>query len=160
MLWLIVPIIAVVIALLLGYRKTAVGVLIAAVIAAGLIYWHTKSLEQKSETRIPAAEAPLTNVTVRHTFDASYEISGTIRNSSETYRIDGISVTVRLRDCLKTDASKCTPIGHATANVPVTVPPQQTRNFTGALYYGKDHKPAKGRLACDYEIIAIRAKRQ
>jgi hypothetical protein len=43
--------------------------------------------------------------------------------------------------------------------VPITLPPQQARDFTGALYFGKPIK-LKGTLGWSYEVTAITAKRQ
>ena len=160
MLWLIVPVIVIAVVFIAGHRKTALGLLVVAIIAGGLIYRYDLHLEQQATTRISAAEIGLENIAVRRTFDASYELTGRIRNNSETYRIDGIGFTVKMRDCPGTDAAQCVVTGVATANVTVTVPPREARDFTGALYYGKGHKPPKGTLAWDYEITAITAQRQ
>lgn len=160
MLWLIVPVILVAIVFVAGHRKTALGLLVGATIAGGLIYRYDLHLEQQATTRISASEIGLENIAVRLTFDASYELTGRIKNKSETYRIDGISFAVMMRDCLGPDASKCVMTGTANSVITITVPPQESRDFTGTLYYGKSYKPPKGTLAWDYEITAITANRQ
>lgn len=160
MLWVIAPLAIVVLVFLAGFRRTALGLLVAALIAGGLIYRHIGKVQEQAESRIPAADIELGNVDVRRTFDSTYEITGRIKNLSETYRIDGISFNVTVSDCAGKGESACTVLGRATTHVTLTVPPLESRNFTGVLYYGDTHRPAKGRLAWKYEIEAITARRQ
>jgi hypothetical protein len=156
MLWIIAPLVVAVIAFAAGYRKTALGFVIAAGVAAVAIYGLVERTQQRAESRITVSEISLGNVAVRHTFDASYEITGKVKNGSATYQLDGIALKVKLRDCIPGDASQCEAQGHAT----VTVPPGESRDFRATLYFGKGHRPAKGALAWDYEIEAVTARRQ
>ena len=44
--------------------------------------------------------------------------------------------------------------------MPVTVPPEQARDFVASLYFGGDPIRVKGGLVWDYEITSLTAKRQ
>ena len=160
MLWLLGPLIIVVLVFAAGFRKTALGLLVGVVVAGGLIYWYNLELQEKATTRIAITEVTLENIAVRRTFDASYELTGRIKNNSKTYRIDGVNFTVRMRDCPGTESSNCVVTGETTTYVAVIVPPQEAGDFIGTLYYGRTHKQPKGRHAWDYEITEITAKRQ
>lgn len=159
MAWLIVPVVVVVLVYLAGFRKSALGLLVAAVLAAVLLYQYDQRVEEQERTRIASSEVVVENVSLRATFGSSYDLRGRIRNNSETYRLDGISFKVVLRDCQGTDNSRCVSIGEATTHVPISLPPQQAREFTGSLYFGKPIK-TKGTFSWNYEVIAITAKRQ
>lgn len=160
MYWIIAPLVIVAFLFAAGFRKAALGLLIVAVVAGALIYRHNEQVQQRASTRISASEISLENVAVTRTFDASYELTGEIKNKSDTYRVDGISLKVKMRDCSPKDASQCVVAGEAAAHAPVTVPPQQTRAFTATLYFGKSHRQPKGTIVWDYEIETIMAKRQ
>jgi hypothetical protein len=159
MAWLIVPVVVVVLVYLAGFRKAALGLLVAAVLAAVLLYQYDQRVEEQERTRIASSEVAVENVSLRATFGSSYDLRGRIRNNSETYRLDGISFKVVLRDCQGADNSACVTIAEATTHVPISLPPQQAREFTGSLYFGKQIK-TKGTLSWNYEVIAITAKRQ
>ena len=159
MAWLIVPIVIVVILYVAGYRKSAAGLLGTVIVAGFLLYQYTQRVQQKAGSRILPSEVTVENVAVKPTFRSSYDITGRVTNRSETYRLDGISFRVTMRDCRGADKSSCVSIAEATTSVPVTVPPQQARDFTGSLYFDRSVK-AKGTLAWDYEIIGLAAKRQ
>jgi len=159
MAWLIAAIGVVLLVLFAGFRKTALGVLVTAVIGGFLLYHYNQQRERQSTTKIPQSKIVLENVAVRPTFGSSYDLSGRVKNNSESYRLDGIEFKVTMRDCEGKDKSSCVIIGKATAYVALTVPPQEARDFTGSLYFGSDQK-AKGLLAWDHEITAIVAKRQ
>ena len=156
MLWIIIPLVMAVVAFIRGYRRTALGLLAAAAIAAAAIYLLTDQTQQRAETRIPPSQITLENVVVRHTFDASYELTGRLKNGSSTYQVHGITLNVKLRDC---DASRCEAAGEAQARAAVTVPVEASRDFTATMYLGKGHRRPKGTLAWDYEIDAVIAKR-
>jgi len=160
MLWLIGPIVVVVLVFLAGYQKVALGLLVASVIAGGLIYQRREQTQDHATTRISVSEIALESISLRPTFDASYELTGRIKNNSETYRIDGVHFNVAVSDCRANDISTCVVAGEAATHVVVTVPPQQARNFTGTLYFGRSHRRPKDTLAWNYEITAIVAKRQ
>lgn len=161
MAWLIVPIAGVVLLYLAGLRRAALGLLVVAIVSSLVLYQYTQQVQQDATTRISESEVAVENVLIKLTFDSSYDISGRITNKSETYRLDGISFKVTLRDCQKKDKeSRCVSMGEATTHVPITVPAQQARDFTGALYFGGEQMKPKGTLAWDYEITAIAAKRQ
>ena len=159
MLWLIAPLVLALIALLAGFRRIALGIVVAAVIAGAAIYVLNERAQQRAETRVSASEFSLENVVVRHTFDASYEITGRLNNRSATYQVDGITLNVKLRDCRSGDASQCVAAGEAQGHAVVAVPPGQSRPFTATLYFGKGHRRPQGRLAWDYEIESVTAKR-
>lgn len=159
MLWLIVPLLVVVVLFFAGFRKTAGAVLVAALIAAGVLYWLDDVSDQRSMSRISSAEAFLKDVKVRRTFDSTYELTGTMINKSAEYEVDGITIAVRLRDCRSAGETECEGIGEATADVRVSVPPGQANRLVATFYLGKEHRPAKGTLAWDHEITAIRASR-
>ena len=159
MLWIIIPLVMAVIAFIAGYRRTALGLLVASAIAGASIYLLTEQTQQRAETRLSASEISLENVTVRHTFDASYELTGRLKNASAIYQVFGITLNVKLRDCRTGDASQCVAAGEAEARAAVTVPPGESRDFTATMYLGKGHGRPKGRLAWDYEIASVIAKR-
>jgi hypothetical protein len=161
MAWFIAAIVIVVfVGFLAGFRKIALGVLVTGVISGFLLYHYNQQRQQQSMTRIPHSQIVLENVSVRPTYGSSYDLSGRVKNNSETYRLDGIEFKVTMRDCQVKDKSSCVIIGEATAYVSLNVPPQGTGDFTASLYFGTDQKKAKGSLAWDHEITAIMAKRQ
>jgi hypothetical protein len=159
MLWLLAPLVLALLVFVAGFRKIALGVLIATAIAGASIYLLTEQTQQRAETRIPASEIALENVAVRQTFDASYELTGRLKNGSSTYQVQGISLNVKLRDCRTGDASQCVSAGEAEARAAVTVPPGESRDFTATMFLGKGHRLPKGTLAWDYEIESVTAKR-
>jgi hypothetical protein len=159
MLWLIAPLVISLLVFVAGYRKTALGLVVAAVIAGAVLYALDEQAQQRAETRIPASEISLENVTVRQTFDSSYELTGRLKNGSSTYQIQGITLKVKLRDCPVGNAAQCVAAGEAEARAPVTVPPGQARNFTATMYLGKGQPEPKGTLAWDYEIASVTARR-
>jgi hypothetical protein len=158
-LWLIVPLVIALLVFVAGFRKTALGLVIVAVIAGALIYRLDEQAQQRAESRIPASEISLENVAVRHTFDSSYELTGRLKNGSPTYQVDGITLNVKLRDCRIGDASECVAASEAEVHAAVTVPPGESRDFTATMYFGKGHRRPKGTLAWDYEIESVTAKR-
>jgi hypothetical protein len=160
MAWLIGPIIVVLLVYLAGFRKSALGLLVAVIVAGFLLYQHSEHVQEKAETRIAESEVVLANVAITPTLDSSYNLTGRITNQSETYRIDGVSFRVTMRDCQGKDKTTCVSVAEASTHVPITVPSQQAREFTGSLYFGSVRTKVKGTLSWDYEIIAISAKRQ
>lgn len=160
MFWIIGPVIVVVLLFLAGFRKSAVGLLIATLIASALIYWNINVVERQETSRMSVSDIALENVAVRRTFDSTYELTGRITNKSDDYRVDAISFIVTIRDCTAPQKMNCVTTGQKAVNVSVSVPPQQTRDFTGTLYFGKGHRPPKGTLAWDYKVTSITAQRQ
>ena len=156
MFWLIVPLVVVVLLFLSGFRKSAGALLVAALIAGGVLYRLENMEEQRAMDRISAAEISLQDVTVTRTFDATYELTARLTNRSTKYRVDGISVSLTLRDCRPINAG-CDIIGEETAHVQVQVLPEQTRSFVATFYFGKEHRQPRGTLAWAHEITAIRA---
>jgi hypothetical protein len=161
MAWLIAAIgVVVLLVFFMGFRKSALGVLVTTVIGGFLLYQYNQQRERQSTTRIPQSEIVLENVAVRPTFGSSYDLTGRVKNNSKAYRLDGIEFKVTMRDCEDREKSSCVIIGEAPAYVSLTVPPQEARDFNASLYFGSNQKKAKGLLAWDHEITAIVAKRQ
>jgi hypothetical protein len=159
MFWLIAPLVIALVAFLGGFRKTALGGVVAAMIAGASIYFLDERAQQRAESRIPVAEISLENVVVRQTFDSSYELTARLNNRSSTYQVDGIALSVKLRDCRTSDTAQCVSAGEAPGQAAVTVPPGESREFTATLYLGKGHRRPKGTLAWDYQIESVTAKR-
>jgi hypothetical protein len=161
MAWLIAVAIAVVALLFVaGFRKSAFSLAIGVLIVGVSVYLYNEHEEQQATSRITASEIAMENVELRPTFRSSYDLIGTIRNNSQTYRLDGIDVTVTMRDCRSKDKSTCTLIGQASGHAVMSLPPQESRDFVVSLYFGGDRPKVKGTFAWDYEITAITAKRQ
>ena len=159
MIWLIVPLVLVVLVYLAGFPRSAAALLAAAVAAGVLLYYYNQRLQEDERSRIPLTDVAVEKVTITPTFRSSYNLSGTVRNNSEEYLLEGISFKVTLRDCPAKDRSKCANIAEATTYVPLGVAPQQAQDFIGSLYFGNDQVKPKGTLDWDYEIIAITGKR-
>jgi hypothetical protein len=160
MAWLIVPLVLVVLLYFAGFRRSAAALFAAAVVAGVLLYYYNERVEEDARSRIPLSDVLVENVTVTPTFRSSYNLSGKVRNKSATYRLDGITFKVTLRDCPGKDRSSCVDIGDATTYVPLTLPAQETRDFTGSLYFGGEQAKPKGTIAWDYEIVSVTARRQ
>jgi len=161
MAWLIVVAIVVVfLVFMAGYRKSALALVVAALIGGVALYQYNERRQQRATTRIAASEIAVENIAFRPTYRSSYDASGTIRNNSETYTLDGIRLEVTMRDCRGKDKSTCVVIGKAATYAAVTVPPHEVRDFTASLYFGSDRVKPKGTLAWDYEITPVTAKRQ
>jgi hypothetical protein len=160
MAWLVAGAILVVfLAFAAGFRKSAAGIAVAALLAGFALYHYNQRQLQQATTRIATAEITLENISFRHTYRSSADVTGTIRNNSETYTLHGVSLDVTVRDCRGEDTSSaCVVLGNATTHAAVIVPPREARNFTATLYFGGDLKP-KGALTWEYEIGAITAKR-
>jgi hypothetical protein len=156
MFWLIGPLIVVAVLFIAGFRKTASAVLVAAVAAAAWLYTDQQRVRQLGLESISASEIVLQDVTVRRTFDETYELSGRIVNRSTALRVTGISVEVKLQDCPRAPGQACREIGDAIAHIPVTVDPQDERQVGGALYYGKGAAPAKDVLTWSYKLVGVR----
>ena len=158
MAWFIAAVVvAVSLVYLAGFRKTALGFLVAASIGGISLYLYNEHREQQATTRIAESQVVLENVEFRQTFGASYELSGKVKNNSETDVLDGIEFKVTMRDCRSKDKSSCVTIGEAMSYVSVAVPPKEARDFLASLYFGSTPK-VKGTLAWDYEITALTAK--
>ena len=160
MVWLIAAIGIVSAVFLAGFRKVALGLAVAALIGGVSLYQYNKQQQRRASTRITVSEVVIEHIALKPTFRSSYDVTGRIRNNSDAYRVDGISLAVTLRDCQGKDKSGCVVIGKATSNAPVTVPPQQARDFIASFYFGGDQIAPKGTLDWSYEITAITAKRQ
>jgi hypothetical protein len=160
MAWLIVPLVLVVLVYIAGYPRSSAALLAAVIVAGVLLYYHNQRMEEAARSRIPLSDVVVENVAVTPTFRSSFNLSGRVRNKSETYRLDGITFKVTLRDCAGKEPSSCVDIGDATTYVPLTLPAQEARDFTGSLYFGGDQVKPKGALAWDYEIVSITARRQ
>ena len=158
MLWLIVPLLLVVFLALAGFRKSALAVLVITTIAGAWVYRYNAAADSQAQSSYWATRVSIDKVNVRRTFDATYEISGRITSNLEDHRIDRVGFRVSLRDCAA--GGECRAAGVATADVAITLLAGETRDFVGTLYYGKGHVQPKGKLAWDYEITAIRARRQ
>jgi hypothetical protein len=160
MLWLIAAIGIVLAVFLSGFRKLAIGLTVAALIGGFSLYQYNERQQQRASTRILVSEVVIEHIALKPTFRSSYDVSGRIRNNSEHYRVDGITLTVTLRDCQGKDKSSCVVIGQATSNAPVTVPPQQARDFIASFYFGSDQMTPKGTLDWGYQLTAVHARRQ
>jgi hypothetical protein len=159
MVWLILALIAVSGLFFAGYRKSALGIAAAALIAGAGVYFSEQQQDTQATSRIAASELTLENITYRQTFRSSYEMSGRVTNNSETFAVDGIRFAVTLQDCKGNDKAMCAVVGRTTASTSVRVAPQQARDFTASMYFGGDEIKPKGKLAWEYEIIAVVAKR-
>ncbi len=157
---IVVAILVVFLLLAAGFRKAAAGVAVLVLIVGVSIYLYNEQQEQRATTRIAVSEIAVEKLDLTPTFRSGYDLSGTIKNNSAKYRLDGIDVTVTLRDCRDKDKSTCTVIGQASAYAAMTVPPREARDFILSLHFGNDRPRATGTLAWDYEITAVTAKRQ
>lgn len=160
MAWIVAA--AVVVVLLLfraGYRKPAAGLAAGALVIGVLVYLLVRHQEQQASTEVALSDVAVENVVFSHTYRSSYDLSGTVTNKSERYRIERIGFEVTVRDCRTADKSSCVVLGTESAYAAVDVPPRQTRNFTASMYFDNELAP-KGTLAWDYEIEAVRARRQ
>jgi hypothetical protein len=159
MAWLLIPLVLVVLLYLAGFPRSAGALLVAGVVAGAVLYYYNQRLEEDARSRIPASDVIVENVTITPTFRASYNLSGSVRNNSEQYRLEGLTFKVTLRDCATDDKAKCVNISEATTYVPVNLPPQEARDFVGALYFGNEAIKPKGTFAWDFELVAIKGKR-
>ena len=159
MIWLIVPLVLVVLVYLAGFPRSAAALLATAVVAGVVLYYYNQYVQEDARSRIPLSEVSVDKVAITPTFRSSYNLSGTVRNNSEQYRLEGISFKVTLRDCPGSDKSKCASLAEATTYVPLGLPPQQAQDFIGSLYFGNEQVKPKGTLDWDYEIVAITGKR-
>ena len=160
MIWLIAAIGVVSAVFLAGFRKLALGLAVAVLIGGFSLYQYNKQQQQRARTRITVSEVVIERIALKPTFRSSYDVSGRIRNNSDSYRVDGNTLAVTLRDCQGKDKSKCVVIGQATSNAAVTVPPQQSRDFIASFYFGSDQIAPKGTLDWSYQITAVTARRQ
>lgn len=143
-----------------GRRKPAVILGVVFVVAGVSLYVFYQRQQVRETSLIAVTEVKLENVTLNPTFRSSYDLIGTVRNDSASYRLDGFEVTVTLRDCAGADASRCSPLGEASAFAAISVPPRETREFIAPLHFGGDRPQAKGRLDWGYEVTAVTARRQ
>lgn len=143
-----------------GRRKPAAILGVVFVVAGVSLYVFYQRQQVRETSLIAPSEIRLQDVALHPTFRSSYDLTGTVKNNSANYRLDGFEVTVTLRDCAGADASRCTTIGQASAFAAIIVPPQDTREFIAALHFGGDRPQAKGRLDWGYEVTAVTARRQ
>jgi hypothetical protein len=159
MAWLIVPLALVVLLYVAGFPRSAAVLLVAAVVAGVLLYYHNERLQEDARSRIPLSDLVIENVTITPTFRASYNLAGRVTNKSDQYELEGISFRVTLRDCQSAAKSKCVSLGEATTYVPVGLPPGEAQDFIGSLYFGNEQIKPKGVFAWDYEIVSVTGKR-
>jgi hypothetical protein len=157
--WLIIPLVVVVVLYLRGFRKSALGVLIAAVAAAIFVYQYGQRADRAAQSLIRLSDVVLENVAIRQTLGSSYDLSGTLTNKSE-HRLDGIDFTLTMLDCRGSDEASCVTIGEASSYTALNIPAGETRNFTSSFYFGSTQVKPKGRLAWKHEITALTARRQ
>jgi hypothetical protein len=160
MAWLIVPLALVVLLYVAGFPRSAAALLVAAVLAGVVLYYHNERLQEDARSRIPLSDVVVDGVTITPTFRSSYNLSGSVRNNSEQYRLEGITFKVTLRDCPSPDKAKCVSLAEATSYVPLDLAPQEARDFIGALYFETEQMKPKGTFDWDYEIVAITGKRR
>src|SRR5688572_19327049 len=160
MVWFIVALVVVCATFLAGYRKLAAGFVVAAVLGGVALYLYNDRKEQRETAGIPVSEVVIENVMVKPTFRSSYDVSGQIKNNSEVYRLDGVSLDITLRDCQTNVKTNCVVLGQATAHTSIAVAPKQTRDFITSIFLSNDRLIPKGTLVWDYEVAAITAKRR
>ena len=143
-----------------GYRRSAGGLAIGILLVAVSLYFYNERQEQIATSRIPVSEVTLEHVDLKPTFRSGYDLTGTIRNKSTKYRLDGFGVTVTLRDCRGKGPSSCSVVGQASSFTGMTVPPQTSADFVVSLHFGNDRPNIEGRLEWDYEVTEATARRQ
>ncbi len=106
---------------------------------------------------IPIDLVSITGFRLQPAYRNSYTLSGRIHNGSDARTIEELTLTVRLYDCPTGSlGDACVVIGEDTANVPVKVPPGQTRALQGEVAY-YDLPEVEGQRVWDYEVTRIRA---
>lgn len=143
-----------------GHRKAAVGCAVGVIAIGVWLYVYNARQEHEAASRIPVSEIALSNVELRPTFRSGYDLVGTLKNNSPQYRLDGLDVSVTLRDCKTRDKASCTVIGQARTYVAMTVPAGESLDLVAPLHFGDDKPEVKGTLAWDYTILSATANRQ
>jgi hypothetical protein len=142
-----------------GYRKLALGLLGIVLVGAVLVYYLDKRVDEEGRMRITVSDIAVENVQFKRTYRSSYDLTGKVINNSETFTLERMRFDVTILDCPAVSQADCAPIGTASGEALVNVPPRQARNFTASLYYGPSESKLKGRLDWRYKLISVSASR-
>lgn len=86
---------------------------------------------------------------------APFELSGRIENKSDAL-LRSVTVLVTRRDCYQgaLDPSGCVVLWQDKQWVPLSVPPEQTRDFSTSVWMHGEAPRARGTLKDSFEIVA------
>jgi hypothetical protein len=136
--------------------RRAMGItLIIVLLTVGGIIWQD-SRERRSEfQRISADQTSLSHMAVRPGLNSrSFVISGRLQNQDVAHSILSVRLRVTLEDC---HDSMCEIIGQEEADLPLEVPPDQSRDFRLTIPFSSV-PILKGESNWKYEILSIRAR--
>lgn len=87
---------------------------------------------------------------------APFELSGRIDNKSETL-LRSVTVLVTRRDCYEgaLDPSGCVVLWQDKQWVSVSVPPEQTRDFSTSVWMRGAAPRARGKVKDSFEVVAV-----
>jgi hypothetical protein len=136
--------------------RRAIGItLIIILLTVGGIIWQDSKVRRSEFHRISADQTRLSHMAVRPGLNSrSFVINGRLQNRDLDHSILSIRLRVTLEDC---HDSLCEIIGQEEADLPLEVPPDQSRDFRLTIPFSSV-PVLTGESNWKFEILSIRAR--
>jgi hypothetical protein len=92
---------------------------------------------------------------------APFEVRGRIANDASDVQIRSVTIHIVRRDCYEgaLDPSGCVVLWQDRHWMPLTVPPQETREFANAIWVRGSAPRARGEVRDSFELLAVGGER-
>lgn len=140
-----------------GFRRPGLALGGAIALALALYFWNNASETEEAATRITPADLVLDELAIERTIRGA-ALSGRVLNSSELYRVQDMTLALRLRDCAIDAAAldECPIVAEDSAIARPNVPPGQARSFTANFLFD-DLPPPSESHRWNWSVLGVRA---
>jgi len=114
--------------------------------------WLRATPRDSNASQFPVSDLQLDNVQLSSEYGI-YSISGRVANKSAAYTLKNTELLITAQEC---EASRCTTIGEASANIYVDVPPGQARYFNTSVPFSAPLH-TRGQFRWSYTVRQIGA---
>lgn len=139
-----------------GYRYSMLIVMavLAALITA--LVWYVRFGEGEGTGLISVEEVELKNLEVKQLYRTSYRMTARLVNTSDTYTLTSVRITITASDCKSED--DCIVVGEDQRLVSVEIPPGQARDILEQYVFPRF--VLQGELKWSHAISEIKAEQK
>ena len=147
--WIIIGIVILLLTVSL-YRRYLVGVVLAAIIVGGFLYFQDKN------SSLTPADLLLEDIGFKHN-----KLLGRLKNNSKEASVNEVYIRASMLDCInESSLQSCLTIAEYDEYLPLKIPAGQARDFEADIRIPHDRKPRpKGEVRWKYSISMINGKR-
>lgn len=159
MVWLVIGIVVLILLVLSTYfRKIAATAIVIIGLVGGLAYFLNEYAEERSLSRITAAELDFRNVTVKPGH-SGYNLAVRVQNNSSEFTLKQVGLRLAMQDCTgEGDARDCVTIGESDVSMDLNIPPGQARDVEKTLYFSGSPPKILGELEWSYSVSKIKGE--